>query len=35
MMVEDFSMYSRSDLSRSLRDELQPLEKVRTRTGRC
>ncbi|XP_053272288.1 vacuolar protein sorting-associated protein 54 [Pleuronectes platessa] len=28
MMVEDFSMYARSDLSRSLRDEQQVLEKV-------
>ncbi|XP_062244208.1 vacuolar protein sorting-associated protein 54 isoform X2 [Platichthys flesus] len=29
MMVEDFSMYARSDLSRSLRDEQQVLEKDR------
>uniref|UniRef100_A0A3Q1BWH3 Vacuolar protein sorting-associated protein 54 n=1 Tax=Amphiprion ocellaris TaxID=80972 RepID=A0A3Q1BWH3_AMPOC len=29
MMVEDFSMYSRSDLSRSLKDEPQVLEKER------
>ncbi|XP_060951607.1 vacuolar protein sorting-associated protein 54 isoform X2 [Limanda limanda] len=29
MMVEDFSMYARSDLSRSLRDEPQLLEKDR------
>ncbi|XP_049899660.1 vacuolar protein sorting-associated protein 54 isoform X4 [Epinephelus moara] len=28
MMVEDFSMYARSDLNRSLRDEPQVLEKV-------
>lgn len=28
MMVEDFSMYARSDLSRSLREEPQVLEKV-------
>ncbi|XP_011471589.1 vacuolar protein sorting-associated protein 54 isoform X1 [Oryzias latipes] len=28
MMVEDFSMYARSDLSRSLREEQQVLEKV-------
>ncbi|XP_022616350.1 vacuolar protein sorting-associated protein 54 isoform X1 [Seriola dumerili] len=28
MMVEDFSMYARSDLSRCLRDEPQVLEKV-------
>uniref|UniRef100_H2LCS6 Vacuolar protein sorting-associated protein 54 n=1 Tax=Oryzias latipes TaxID=8090 RepID=H2LCS6_ORYLA len=29
MMVEDFSMYARSDLSRSLREEQQVLEKER------
>uniref|UniRef100_A0A667XK49 Vacuolar protein sorting-associated protein 54 n=1 Tax=Myripristis murdjan TaxID=586833 RepID=A0A667XK49_9TELE len=29
MMVEDFSMYARSDLSRSLKDEPQVLEKER------
>uniref|UniRef100_A0A3Q0RWH7 Vacuolar protein sorting-associated protein 54 n=1 Tax=Amphilophus citrinellus TaxID=61819 RepID=A0A3Q0RWH7_AMPCI len=29
MMVEDFSMYTRSDLNRSLRDEPQVLEKER------
>ncbi|XP_044045393.1 vacuolar protein sorting-associated protein 54 isoform X2 [Siniperca chuatsi] len=29
MMVEDFSMYARSDLNRSLRDEPQVLEKER------
>lgn len=29
MMVEDFTMYARSDLSRSLREEPQVLEKVR------
>ncbi|XP_023266584.1 vacuolar protein sorting-associated protein 54 isoform X1 [Seriola lalandi dorsalis] len=29
MMVEDFSMYARSDLSRCLRDEPQVLEKVK------
>uniref|UniRef100_A0A3B4Z095 Vacuolar protein sorting-associated protein 54 n=1 Tax=Stegastes partitus TaxID=144197 RepID=A0A3B4Z095_9TELE len=29
MMVEDFSMYSRSDLNRSLKDEPQVLEKER------
>ncbi|XP_069023152.1 vacuolar protein sorting-associated protein 54 isoform X1 [Embiotoca jacksoni] len=29
MMVEDFSMYARSDLNRSLRDEQQVLEKER------
>ncbi|XP_029024932.1 vacuolar protein sorting-associated protein 54 isoform X2 [Betta splendens] len=29
MMVEDFSMYARSDLNRSLRDELHVLEKER------
>lgn len=28
MMVEDFSMYARADLSRSLREEPQVLEKV-------
>lgn len=28
MMVEDFNMYACSDLSRSLRDEPQVLEKV-------
>lgn len=28
MMVEDFSMYARSDLNRSLRDEPLVLEKV-------
>jgi len=28
MMVEDFSMYTRSDLSRSLREEPHVLEKV-------
>lgn len=28
MMVEDFSMYARSDLNRSLKDEPQILEKV-------
>lgn len=28
MMVEDFSMYARGDLSRSLREEPQVLEKV-------
>lgn len=30
MMVEDFSMYSRSDLSRSLEDDGQVMEKVCT-----
>lgn len=30
MMVEDFSIYSRSDLNRSLKDEPQVLEKVQT-----
>ncbi|XP_013887901.1 vacuolar protein sorting-associated protein 54, partial [Austrofundulus limnaeus] len=29
MMVEDFSMYARSDLNRSLKEELQVLEKER------
>lgn len=29
MMVEDFTMYARSDLSRSLREEPLVLEKVR------
>ncbi|XP_073351300.1 vacuolar protein sorting-associated protein 54 isoform X1 [Pagrus major] len=33
MMVEDFSMYARSDLNRSLRDEPQVLEKVHTPTA--
>lgn len=28
MMVEDFSMYVRGDMSRSLREEPQVLEKV-------
>lgn len=28
MMVEDFSMYARSELSRNLRDDTQLLEKV-------
>ena len=28
MMVEDFSMYTRSDLNRSLREEPHVLEKV-------
>lgn len=30
MMVEDFSMYARSDLNRSLKEEPQVLEKVWT-----
>lgn len=30
MMVEEFSIYTRSDLSRILREEPQVLEKVRT-----
>ncbi|XP_042369801.1 vacuolar protein sorting-associated protein 54-like, partial [Plectropomus leopardus] len=33
MMVEDFSMYARSDLNRSLRDEPQVLEKVQNQNA--